>query len=96
VLAPGLQARHHPAPLLLLGSADLATAVSSLLHVLLLVPAVPHAYYEFAEFPWPADLTQDAAAGGGPSSQAVQAYVQAYAEHFGLLQHIRWAAAAAG
>jgi cation diffusion facilitator CzcD-associated flavoprotein CzcO len=51
--------------------------------------AVPHAYYEFAEFPWPANLSQDAAAGGRPSSQAVQAYVQAYAEHFGLLQHIR-------
>ncbi|WIA43866.1 hypothetical protein OEZ86_010280 [Tetradesmus obliquus] len=49
---------------------------------------VPHAYYEFAEFPWPAELLQDA--GSHPSSQAVQAYVQAYAEHFGLLQHIRF------
>ncbi|WIA23386.1 hypothetical protein OEZ85_000146 [Tetradesmus obliquus] len=51
---------------------------------------VPHAYYEFAEFPWPAELLQDAAAGSHPSTRAVQAYVQAYAEHFGLLQHIRF------
>lgn len=49
-------------------------------------PAVPCELYEFAEFPWPTHLLQP---DQHPSSKVVWAYIQAYADHFKLNQHIR-------
>ncbi|KAF6256154.1 hypothetical protein COO60DRAFT_1640917 [Scenedesmus sp. NREL 46B-D3] len=44
----------------------------------------------YRQHPLVIEQGEDAATCGHPSSQAVRAYVQAYAEHFGLLQHIRF------
>jgi cation diffusion facilitator CzcD-associated flavoprotein CzcO len=46
---------------------------------------VPFTCYEFPEFPWPDDLIDSEY----PSGAAVKRYINAYAEYFGLLPHVR-------
>ncbi|KAK8567897.1 hypothetical protein V6N13_105841 [Hibiscus sabdariffa] len=45
----------------------------------------PKPLYQFSDFPWPPSVTQDF-----PDKHLVFDYVKAYAEHFDLLQHIKF------
>jgi len=47
---------------------------------------VPHQFYQFGEYPWPAHIQK----ADYPSNQQVYEYVESYAEHFNLLPHIRF------
>jgi cation diffusion facilitator CzcD-associated flavoprotein CzcO len=47
--------------------------------------AVPAEFYQFPEYPWPQHIQR----GLYPNNQAVHEYVRSYAEHFGILPHIR-------
>ena len=45
----------------------------------------PKKLYQFSDFPWPPSVTDEFP----PQSQVIQ-YLQSYAQHFDLLQHIRF------
>lgn len=45
----------------------------------------PKPFYQFSDFPWPSSVTDDF-----PNTSQVFEYIQAYANHFDLLRHIRF------
>ncbi|KAK1373762.1 Flavin-containing monooxygenase [Heracleum sosnowskyi] len=45
----------------------------------------PKHFYQFSDFPWPPSVTEDF-----PAQSQVFQYLQSYAHHFDLLQHIRF------
>ena len=45
----------------------------------------PKKLYEFSDFPWPKSVTEDF-----PKYDKVLDYIKSYADHFGLLKHIRF------
>ncbi|XP_050211091.1 probable flavin-containing monooxygenase 1 [Mercurialis annua] len=45
----------------------------------------PKEVYQFSDFPWPSSVTEEF-----PTQRQVMEYVEAYARHFGLIQHIQF------
>ena len=48
---------------------------------------MPYQFYQFAEYPWPQHISMPEY----PSGYAVRDYIRSYAQHFGIMPHIRWA-----
>ncbi|GMH02714.1 hypothetical protein Nepgr_004553 [Nepenthes gracilis] len=42
-------------------------------------------FYQFSDFPWPSFVTDDF-----PNARQVLDYIQSYARHFSLIQHIKF------